>query len=97
METHIIEIIRFTVYVLTVVLGLICMIKAQDRSVFRLFSGAAAAVTVGFNVQISQVLYLILGSALETLFAAMSVGFIILLAAVIMLFPLLAAARWLIR
>lgn len=94
METHIIEIVRFSVCVMAVLVSIMLMIKADDNNALRRLSAVLAAVLVYFNEQIGCVTYLLIGSAIETLIAVMGVIFVIILAVVIMIFPLIAIFKW---
>lgn len=93
MEAHILEIIRFAVCLLSVVLALILMIRAQDNSILRRLSAIAAAAVIYFNEAIGSAVYLVLGSVIETLIAVMGMGFVLVLGIVIMLLPVILALR----
>lgn len=97
METHIINIIRFAVCICTLTIAVISMIKADDNNAMRRFSAALAGVLIYFSEKISVMIYLLIGSAIETLIAVSGVGFVLILAVVLMLLPLLAAFRWLVH
>ncbi len=94
MEQHIIEIVRFAVCMIAVLVAIVLMIKADDNNVMRRLAVVFAALLVHCNEQIGTITYLLIGSTLETLMAAMGVTFVIILAAVIMILPLVALLRW---
>ena len=95
MEEHIIDIVRFVTCCMMLATGLVLMIKADDNNAMRRLSVILAIVLIRFNEQIGAAVYLMLGSTIETVIAAAGVGFVIILVVVIMLFPLMAAFRWL--
>lgn len=94
MEVHIIEIVRFAVCIISILAAVILMIKADDNNAMRRLVVAFSVLLVYFNEQIGVMGYLLIGSTIETLIAAMGVTFVIILAAVVMLFPLVALFRW---
>lgn len=97
MEEHIIEIVRFLVCLSSVVAAVVVMIKVDDSDMARRLAAGLAAGVVLINRQIGALVYLLLGSILETLIAAMGVVFVIVLLAVIAIFPLIALIRWVIH
>lgn len=97
MEAHIIEIVRFAVCIIAILIAVILMIKADDNNAMRRLSVVFALLLVYFNEQIGIMTYLLIGSTLETLMAAMGVMFVIILAVVVMIFPLIALFRWVIH
>lgn len=97
MEAHIIEIVRFAVCMLAILMAAVLMVKADDSNAMRRLSAASGIGLIYFNEQIGTILYLLIGSALETLMAAMGVTFVLILAAVVMIFPLVALVRWVIH
>jgi len=97
MEAHIIEIVRFLVCLSSVITAVAVMIKVDDNDMMRRLTAGMAAGVVLFNRQIGTLVYLLLGSVLETLIAGMGVVFVIVLLAVIALFPLVALTRWVIH
>lgn len=97
METHIIEIVRFLVCLASVVTAVAVMIKVDDNDMARRLAAGVAAGVVLFNRQIGSLVYLLLGSVLETLIAAIGVVFVIVLLAAIALFPLIVSIRWIIH
>lgn len=97
MEVHIIEIVRFAVCIISILAAVILMIKADDNNAMRRLVAAFSVLLVYFNKQIGVMGYLLIGSTIETLIAAMGVTFVIILAAVVMLFPLVALFRWVIH
>lgn len=97
MEVHIIEIVRFAVCIISILAAVILMIKADDNNAMRRLVVAFSVLLVYFNEQIGVMGYLLIGSTIETLIAAMGVTFVIILAAVVMLFPLVALFRWVIH
>ncbi|MDO4324663.1 MAG: hypothetical protein Q4E24_01295 [bacterium] len=94
MEMHIMEIVRFALYMATISVSLVFMIKADDNNFMRRFSLGGGVLLVYFNEQIGNTIYLVMGSTLETLIAAMGVLFVLILAAIITIFPLIALFRW---
>lgn len=94
MEQHIIEIVRFAVCIMAILVAIVLMIKADDNNLMRRLAFAFAAFLVYCNEQIGVMTYLLIGSTLETLMAAMGVTFVIVLAVVIMVLPLVALFRW---
>lgn len=97
MEYHIIQIVRFAVCFLTLIAAGVVIFKADDNALLRRFSAAGGVGIVWFNEPIGNWLYLIFGGLLESLLALMGVGFVVILVAVIMLFPLIFVVRWLIH
>lgn len=97
MEAHIINIVRFATCMLALIIAVIAMIKADDNNAMRRLAAGLAAVLVYFNEQIGAMVYLLIGSTIETLIAVSGVGLVLILAAVIMLLPLIAVFRWLIH
>lgn len=71
MEQHIIEIVRFAVCNMAILVAIVLMIKADDNNIMRRLAVAFAALLVYFNEQIGVMTYLLIGSTLETLIAAM--------------------------
>lgn len=94
MEVHIINIVRFAVCMFALIIAVTAMIKADDNNAMRRLSAMLAAVLIYFNEEIGSMVYLLIGSAIETLIAAAGVGFVLVLAIVIMLLPLIAVIRW---
>lgn len=97
MEAHIIEIVRFAVCIISILVAVVLMIKADDNNAMRRLALAFSALLVCFNEQIGAMGYLLIASTIETLIAAMGVTFVIILVAVVMLFPLVALFRWVIH
>lgn len=97
MEGHIIEIVRFAVCIIAILVAVALMIKADDNNAMRRLTVAFAVLLVYFNEQIGVMTYLLIGSTIETLMAAMGVTFVIILVATVMIFPLIALFRWVIR
>lgn len=95
MEAHIIDIVRFATCLMALITAIAAMIKADDNNAMRRLSAVLAAVLIYFNEQIGAMVYLIIGSTIETLIATAGVGFILILAAVIMILPFIAIIRWL--
>lgn len=94
MEQHIIEIVRFAVCIVAILAAIVLMIKADDNNIMRRLAAAFAALLVYFNEQIGVMTYLLIGSTLETLIATMGVTFVIIIAVVIMILPVVALFRW---
>ena len=94
MEQHIIEIVRFAVCIMAILVAIVLVVKADDNNLMRRLAVAFAALLVYCNEQIGMMTYLLIGSTLETLMAAMGVTFVIIMAVVIMILPLVALFRW---
>ena len=94
MEQHIIEIVRFAVCIMAILVAIVLMIRADDNNIRRRLAVAFAALLVYFNEQIGVMTYLLIGSTLETLIAAMGVTFVIIIAVVIMILPVVVLFRW---
>ena len=101
MEMHIMQIIRFVVYIITVGLAITLMYKADDNDWLRRLILVVSGVVILFNVKIGVFTYLILGTTLETIMTAAGGAFVILfllvLGVTIVIFPLVALFRWVIR
>lgn len=97
MEMHLIMIMRFLVCFIALVAGGVVMFKADDRAWMRRSAAVLGVAAVIFNEKIGSWLYLLVGGLIESSIALMGVGFVVILAAVIMLFPLIFVVRWLIH
>ena len=97
MEQHIIEIVRFAVCIIAILAAILLMVKADDNNIMRRLAVAFAVLLVYFNEQIGEMTYLLIGSTLEALMAAMGVMFVVVLAVTIMILPLVALFRWVIH
>lgn len=97
MEQHIIQIVRFAVCFLALIAAGAIMIKADDRAWMRRSAAAVGVAVVIFIEKIGNWLFLILGGLIESAIAFMGVGFVLILAAVIMLLPVIIVIRWLIH
>ena len=97
MEMHLIMIMRFLVCFIALVAGGVVMFKADDRAWMRRSAAVLGVAAVIFNEKIGSWLYLLVGGLIESSIALMGVGFVLILAAVIMLFPLIFVVRWLIH
>ena len=97
MEMHLIMIMRFLVCFIALVAGGVVMFKADDRAWMRRSAAVLGVAAVLFNEKIGSWLYLVVGGLIESSIALMGVGFVVILAAVIMLFPLIFVVRWLIH
>lgn len=95
MEMHIIDIVRFATCILSFIIAIVAMIKADDNNAMRRLSALLAGVLIFFNEQIGSMVYLLIGSSIELLIATAGVGFVIVLTAVIMVLPIFAVIRWL--
>lgn len=95
MEMHIIDIVRFATCILSLIIAIVAMIKADDNNAMRRLLALLAGVLISFNEQIGSMAYLLIGSSIELLIATAGVGFVIVLTAVIMVLPILAVIRWL--
>ena len=97
MEDHIINIVRFAVCLLSLIISIVLMIKADDNNAMRRLVAILTAIIVFFNEQIGEGVYLILISTIETLLALSGVGFILLAAVVVMLLPIIIFIRGLLH
>ena len=97
MEMHLIMIMRFLVCFIALVAGGVVVFKADDRAWMRRSAAVLGVAAVIFNEKIGSWLYLVVGGLIESSIALMGVGFVVILAAVIMLFPLIFVVRWLIH
>ena len=97
MEIHLIMIMRFLVCFFALVAGGVVMFKADDRAWMRRSAAVLGVAAVIFNEKIGSWLYLLVAGLIESSIALMGVGFVLILAAVIMLFPLIFVVRWLIH
>lgn len=97
MEVHIINIVRFVICILAVVIAIAAMIKADDNNAMRRLSAVLAIISIYFNEQIGAGVYLLIGSSIETMIAATGVGFVLILLLVVMLSPVLFVIRWLVH
>ena len=95
MEMHIIDIVRFATCILSLIIAIVAMIKADDNNAMRRLLALLAGVLISFNEQIGSMVSLLIGSSIELLIATAGVGFVIVLTAVIMVLPILAVIRWL--
>lgn len=95
MQEHLILIVRYITCVVPTVLALVVIFKVGDNHLARLLMAALAAVLVYFNEDIGAVTYLMIGSTVEALVAAMGVIFVIIVAACICVLPIVATVRWL--
>lgn len=95
METHIINIVRFAVSSIALITAIVAMLKADDNNAMRRLSAVFAAVLIYFNEQIGSMVYLTIGSTIEALISTSVVGFVLILAAVVMIFPVIGVIRWL--
>ena len=97
MEVHIINIVRFITCLLTLIIAIIAMVKAEDNNAIRRMSAVLAGVLIYFNRQIGSIVYLTIGSTIEAFIAAAGVGFVLILVIVLMLLPIFFIFRWLIH
>lgn len=97
MEMHIIEIVRFAVSIMSVLAAILLMIRADNDTAMRRLTVVLAAVLIFFNKQIGCMIYLLIGSTLESIIAVMGLTFILIVGLVIMLFPILALLKWIIH
>lgn len=95
MEAHIISIVRFMVCSLSLITAIVAMVKADDNNAMRRLSAVLAAVLIYFNEQIGSMAYLTIGSTIEALITSAGVGFVLILAATVMIFPIVFLVRWL--
>lgn len=94
MEAHIINIVRFMVCFLSLITAIIAMLKADDNNAMRRLSAVLAAVLIYFNEQIGSMTYLTIGSTIEALITTAGVGFVLILAASVMILPIVFLVRW---
>lgn len=97
MEAHIILIVRFLTCVLATVVAIVLMVRADDNQVMRIVTAFGASALIYFNKTIGQMFYLVLGSTIEALLALMGVGFVLLLGACVMVFPVVLLMKSLIH
>ena len=97
MEVHIINIVRFITCLSALIIAIIAMVKAEDNNAILRISAVLAGVLIYFNRQIGSIVYLTIGSTIEAFIATTGVGFVLILAIVIMLLPILFIFRWLIH
>lgn len=101
MEMHIMQIIRFVVYVITVLLAILLMKRADDNDWLRRGIMIISAIIILFNPKISTITYLVLGTTLETIMTTVGIGltiaFLLVLGLTIVIFPMVALFRWVIR
>lgn len=95
MQEHLILIVRYITCVVLTLLALVVIFKVGDNHLARLLMAALAAVLVYFNEEIGSVAYLMIGSTVEAMVATMGVLFVLILAAVLCLFPIIAVIHWL--
>ena len=95
LQLKIVCIIRFAITLFSLVTALFLMIRADDNRILRWGSFLAAVGLICFNRQISEGLYLVIVSTLETLCTIICLGAVLSLGLVIMLFPIIAVVRWL--
>lgn len=95
MEAHIISIVRFMVCFLSLSTAIVAMLKADDNNAMRRLSAVLAAVLIYFNEQIGSMAYLTIGSTIEALITSAGVGFVLILAVTVMIFPIVFLVRWL--
>ena len=94
METRLLDIVRFAVCLLSVLASIAGMVRAGDRPALRRLAAGAGAGVLLFNRQIGALLYLLLGSLLESLAAVTGVALILVVLAVLVLLPVIAVLRW---
>lgn len=97
MEAHIINIVRFMVCSLSLITAIVAMLKANDNNAMRRLSAVLAAVLINFNEQIGSMAYLTIGSTIEALVTTAGVGFVLILVASVMIFPIIFLVRWLVH
>lgn len=79
MESHIINIVRFATCITIFVVCIILMFKADDNNLMRRLSAAFGVIFIFFNKRIGIMVYLFIGSAIETFIATAGVGFVLVL------------------
>lgn len=95
MEAHIINIVRFATCFLALAIAIIAMVKADDNNAMRRLFTVLSAVLIYFNKQIGHVIYFMIGSTIEVLITSAGVGFVLVLAAVVLFLPIIVVIRWL--
>lgn len=95
LQTRIVAIIRFAVCFLSLVIGIVVMLRADDNNALRRLTCALSALVIYFNAEIGSAVYLLIGSILETIMAVMGVGFALCLGLVIMLLPIILVLHYL--
>ena len=55
MEMHIIDIVRFATCILSLIIAIVAMIKADDNNAMRRLSALLAGVLISFNEQIGSI------------------------------------------
>jgi hypothetical protein len=93
MENHLYDIVRFVCYLLALIIPVVVMTWADDRSLVRWMAAASGSIAIYYNRTISMVAYQMIGALMETVAAIMGMGFIIALMVAIVLLPLVLLAR----
>ena len=94
MEAHIINIMRFGIFILTLAVSVRAMIRTASPKIRRL-TAVLAAVLIFFNEKAGEAAYLVFGSLLEMTAAVVALGFVLVAGIMIMLLPAVGLIRWL--
>ena len=70
MEMHIIDIVRFATCILSFIIAIVAMIKADDNNAMRRLSALLAGVLIFFNEQIGSMVYLLIGCCKWTIWCS---------------------------
>ena len=97
MEAHLMNLIRCAVYLITVSLALLLMVRAADNNLMRRVTVLSAVAEIYWNRQIGALLYLLLGALLETVVAVTGVLFLLALLVALVCLPLVGLIRQLIH
>ena len=87
-ENHLVDIIRFSLYIISSIISVIVMIKADENRLLRVIAAGVGATAIRYNEELAHWAYLLIGSAIETAIAMMGVGFVLTLGISIMLMPI---------
>jgi hypothetical protein len=93
MEAHIINILRFGICMLTLVIAVSTMTRTKSAKLRRLTALLAAAL-IFFNERAGAAAYLIFGSLLEMTAAIIALGFVLAAGIMIMLLPVAGLIHW---
>ena len=95
MEYHLFFIVRMLCYFAAVILGVVFLIRMRDRPMARRIAAGVSATAVAFNQKLAEIVYSLLASVLEAILGVVSVGFVLALALVLMLLPIILVIGWL--
>jgi len=97
MDAHLIEIVRYFICIWCIIIAIVIMVRADDNGFVRRITPLVFLVPVIFNREIGSAVYLVIGSTLETILATAGIGFVLVGAVVIIVFPVFAIVRWMFR